>query len=83
MACEFRHAVRRREFLEITSATAVVAACGNRAAAEVKQWPALTGEIGITTGSFVRHLSEAHERPARQQALSARKRAGKRERPAS
>jgi hypothetical protein len=35
--------------------------CRGPAAAEVKQWPALTGEIGITTGSFVRHLSETQQ----------------------
>ena len=50
--------MRRREFLEIAAATAVGVVCVGPAAAEPKQWPALTGEIGITTGSFVRHLSE-------------------------
>jgi len=58
MVCEYRHAMRRREFLEIAAATAVGVVCVGPAAAEPKQWPALTGEIGITTGSFVRHLSE-------------------------
>ncbi len=55
---EYQIAVRRREFLKIGAAMAI-AACADRAPAAVKQWPALTGEIGITTGSFVRHLSES------------------------
>lgn len=50
--------MKRREFLRLAAATGVGAVCADLAAAEPKPWPALTGEIGITTGSFVRHLSE-------------------------
>lgn len=53
--CEL--AVTRREFLAIAGATAVASVCAATAAAEGKVWPSLQGEIGITTGSFVRHLS--------------------------
>jgi hypothetical protein len=59
MSCECRHAVTRRGFLEIAAATGVSVVCADQATAEVKPWPALAGEIGITTGSFVRHLSES------------------------
>src|SRR5262245_18146848 len=59
MFYEGRQAVRRREFIKITAATGAAAVYAGHATAEVKPWPTLTGEIGITTGSFVRHLSES------------------------
>ncbi len=58
---EFRQAVARRRFLKIAAATAAGAVCADKAAAEGKVWPPVRGEIGITTGSFVRHLSPAAE----------------------
>jgi hypothetical protein len=58
MTSKCRTAATRRTFLQIVAGMAAGAVCRGSAAAEVKHWPALTGEIGITTGSFVRHLSE-------------------------
>jgi hypothetical protein len=57
MASLCRFAVTRRNFLRSAVGAASCAWAAN-ATAEGKSWPALTGEIGITTGSFVRHLSE-------------------------
>jgi hypothetical protein len=61
MGVIFRRAVGRREFLGIAAATTACAVCADNAAAEGKAWPSLRGEIGITTGSFVRHLSPSAE----------------------
>ncbi len=53
-------AVTRRGFLQST-AVAAASVCTVNAQAEGKVWPSLRGEIGITTGSFVRHLSPSAE----------------------
>jgi hypothetical protein len=61
MGVIYRRGVGRREFLGIAAATAACAVCADNAAAEGKVWASLRGEIGITTGSFVRHLSPSAE----------------------
>src|SRR5262245_14407945 len=61
MSGKFRQTVTRRGFLKIAAATAAGAVCADNATAEGKAWPSLRGEIGITTGSFVRHLSPVRE----------------------
>src|SRR5262245_46620351 len=53
-----RAVATRRAFLQIAAAAAG-SVCAGPAVAQPKSWPSVTGEIGITTGSFVRHLSES------------------------
>src|SRR4051812_6365542 len=61
MSCECRTAMPRREFLQTAAATAAVSLCVTNTTAQPKPWSPLTGQIGITTGSFVRHLTESSQ----------------------
>lgn len=49
--------MRRREFLQATLAGGAVLAAGSRDVLAATAPPGLAGEIGITTGSFMRHLA--------------------------
>src|SRR6187200_962988 len=50
----------RRGFLQfVATTTALGAVRGNALAVANQQNPNLAGEVGITTGSFVRHLTES------------------------
>lgn len=60
MASHSELAITRRDFLQSVAVAAASAGTVN-AQAEEKVAPSLRGEIGITTGSFVRHLSPSAE----------------------
>jgi hypothetical protein len=56
--CSHASAPSRRVFLKTASALAVAVADVARAAQQPLIRPALAGELGVTTGSFLRHLTE-------------------------
>src|SRR4051812_1028994 len=49
--------IDRRQFLKSTIGAAPLLSATSWSAPAAKTWPSLEGELGVTTGSFMRHLA--------------------------